>query len=453
MARVKGATRQDVDTYANLLNTSLDAHMRQVMTRVANGMHGTITLDDLGPIMALWRPHAHALVGEVERAYGSAVGITRRNQRNALITVLSRRSALMADAGDAQDTQDPAVTVGTSVPGGFEIPVVVNRAAESLLADAENRLVNIGNVMWAHAREELLTGLQNGEGERELQARVQDSTQLAAPRAQVIARSEIGRAMNQGSIAQMQQVNAPVTKTWIGIDDGRERPEHLEMNDVSVGLNDTFPIGFDPGDDYNCRCTLGFDMPDDQFADGTCGCGDGETAIAAGALVAAGDDLGAVCACTVDAADQTDQSMRAPDDIYKEYYAKAQAKIANAPVPSKEAVAKAQQELANARAGVGRAGGEARGGSAAARRKQRLNLFNEFGGEEHGYATCHSCGLKLHWADPGSADNPHGYARLERGKIFVKCQGGGYQLPNLLPECFSCNRSRNDKMIREDNRC
>lgn len=126
-------------------------------------------------------------------------------------------------------------------------------------------------------------------------------------------------------------------------------------------------------------------------------------------------------------------------------------KIKNAPVPSEAAVTKARAELAAAQRGEGRAGGEARGGSAADRRRQRQNLFREQGGEERGHICCHGCGIKMHWADPGSPDNPEGHARFERGKIFVKAQGGGYQLPNLLAECFACNRSRNDQLLRPEN--
>lgn len=131
----------------------------------------------------------------------------------------------------------------------------------------------------------------------------------------------------------------------------------------------------------------------------------------------------------------------------------AREKVRNAPVPTQAQVTKARAELEKAKRGEGRAGGDSRGGSSADRRKQRENLFKEFGGNEKGHVTCHGCGLKMHHADPGSAANPKGYARLERGKIFTKCQGGGYQLPNLLPECFGCNRSRNDTPVRKENKC
>lgn len=128
----------------------------------------------------------------------------------------------------------------------------------------------------------------------------------------------------------------------------------------------------------------------------------------------------------------------------------ADEKIAAAPVPSAEAVRKAREELEAARRGEGRAGGEARGGSAASRRKQRENLFKEFGGDRRGYVVCPHTGIKMHWTDDKRV-NPKGYPKFERGKIFVKSQGGGYQLPNLIPESFTANRSRGATPLRKEN--
>lgn len=133
----------------------------------------------------------------------------------------------------------------------------------------------------------------------------------------------------------------------------------------------------------------------------------------------------------------------------KQSLALAKKKIANVPVPSAKAVEKARRELDMARKGLIRAGGYA-GGNATDRKRQRYNLFVEWGGKEKGYVACPWTGLKLHWsADP--KDNPQGYPVLERGKIMVKCQGGGYQLANLLPESFTANRSRGDKRLRAEN--
>jgi len=131
---------------------------------------------------------------------------------------------------------------------------------------------------------------------------------------------------------------------------------------------------------------------------------------------------------------------------FKAAQKQAKAKIAKAPVPTKEEVEKAHRDLKNAR----RAGGESRGGNSRDRRNQRRNLFKEFGGEERGYVVCHGSGVKLHWSrDP--EENPNGFPILSRGKVFVKKQGGAYRLSNLLPEFLAYNKHRGDSPLREEN--
>lgn len=129
---------------------------------------------------------------------------------------------------------------------------------------------------------------------------------------------------------------------------------------------------------------------------------------------------------------------------------KALAKIRIAPVPSQEDVKKAREELRRAAEEGKRAGGESRGGSAAARRQQMFNLFKEFGGLQRGYIVDHQSGIKMHYtADPKL--NPNQYPLFERGKIFTKEQGGGYQLQNIIPESFPTNRSRGNRTVRKEN--
>lgn len=147
---------------------------------------------------------------------------------------------------------------------------------------------------------------------------------------------------------------------------------------------------------------------------------------------------------------QVTDKIKAVPKEHKESQKLAQDKIKNAPVPTRDQVKKAREELDRARKGEGRAGGDSRGGGSADRRRQRQNLFKEWGGEKRGYIVCPWTGTKMHWSkDP--KENPKGYETFERGKIFTKNQGGGYQLPNLVPESFEANRSRNDAILRKEN--
>jgi hypothetical protein len=124
----------------------------------------------------------------------------------------------------------------------------------------------------------------------------------------------------------------------------------------------------------------------------------------------------------------------------------ALAKIRAAPIPSPEAVAKAREELKRNK----RAGGTSRGGGSKDRKRQRQNLFKEWGGNEKGYVVCPWSGICMHWSKD-KKHNPEGHPVFERGKIFTKKQGGGYQLPNLLPESYEANRKRNKKTLRHEN--
>lgn len=58
-------------------------------------------------------------------------------------------------------------------------------------------------------------------------------------------------AANKGMVDR-----ALLQKTWLGVLDDRERPEHRALQGVTVGFDETFPNGaVTPGDnEFNCRC-------------------------------------------------------------------------------------------------------------------------------------------------------------------------------------------------------
>jgi Phage Mu protein F like protein len=344
--------------------------------------------------------------------------------------------------------------------------VLAADAAGDYLQGARSRLVGVAGSVWERARAALVDGMAHGEGVEQLAARVSEATELGLDRARVIARTEAIGASNAGAIAAVRAAGATGRKTWVATRDDRVRPTHELADGQTVGLGELFTVGGWPMDRphdpagppeevINCRCSVSFDL---DVAATTAAVGfhlpgrhrqkshghdrPGPTRPRLPDLGGPGPDVDV---------DVGGWIVAEPERL--EIEQQAAAKIADAPVPGPAAVAKAQAELAAAKAGRGRAGGQARGGSAADRRRQRRNLFAQFGGHDRGYVACHGCGTKTHWADPGSDDNPSGLARFERGKIFVKCQGGGYQLPNLLPECFGCNRNRGDKPLRPENEC
>jgi 8-oxo-dGTP pyrophosphatase MutT (NUDIX family) len=142
---------------------------------------------------------------------------------------------------------------------------------------------------------------------------------------------------------------------------------------------------------------------------------------------------------------------KASPEEHKAAKAKAKAWIRIAKIPNAAEVAKGKANALKAKQGKShRTTTEDRGGSAEARRKQRENLFTEFGGDKRGYVVDHQSGIKMHYTDDPTL-NPNQYPMFTRGRIFTGIQGGGYTLDNLLPESFETNRKRGSRPIRKEN--
>lgn len=235
----------------------------QVLRDTANHLRSdVITENDLTIITRFWTDHVPELLDLVGSSFHKGAAYSRAEMQNALAQI---RSLTAAAAAPAQQPDDVPVSAAVAAAtADFHVPPIPNEAADQLLANAENRLVRTGNDVWEATRQQLHEGMLAGEGTLKLRERVMSSGPFAAPRALTIARSEVGHAMNQGSIGQMRQIDLPMTKEWLAVHDARTRPEHAEVDGEKVDLNATFSIGFDPGDDYNCRCTTGFDVPDEN---------------------------------------------------------------------------------------------------------------------------------------------------------------------------------------------
>ena len=105
-------------------------------------------------------------------------------------------------------------------------------------------------------------------------------------RAELIARTETGRAANIGSMVGATSTGLVTMKEWIAAKDNRTRRiprdqfDHLNMNGKKLPIDETFKLqnkkgGFDlmlhpcdssgsAGDVCNCRCTLGYEAQRDK---------------------------------------------------------------------------------------------------------------------------------------------------------------------------------------------
>lgn len=140
------------------------------------------------------------------------------------------------------------------------------------LAQAQNRLVGIGNELWFNARTAIAEGLAAGEDMPTIAGRVRAAAGVTEPRARVIARTESHGARNTVNAASVRRAASAFgsanafARRWQAAEDARTRPTHVAADGQTVPLNEPFTVGrasLDfPGDPLgppeeviNCRCT------------------------------------------------------------------------------------------------------------------------------------------------------------------------------------------------------
>lgn len=164
-----------------------------------------------------------------------------------------------------------------SATGVSALPTVGSLVAEQYLAAATNTFNEVGNDLWETARNELLDGFERGESIPQLADRLRQSAGMTARTAVLVGRTQVIEASNAGSLATARVSGLKMEKEWIATPDPRTRPTHLAADGQRVGLSEQFTVGgyqadfpaapsLPPSERYNCRCTLGYVMPDKQAA-------------------------------------------------------------------------------------------------------------------------------------------------------------------------------------------
>jgi SPP1 gp7 family putative phage head morphogenesis protein len=114
-------------------------------------------------------------------------------------------------------------------------------------------------------RQQLAAGVEAGESTADLVARIQSVFDMASrSRAMLIARTEITRSSNFGTLEGIQQAGVE-EKEWLATLDDEVRDTHAELDGQRVaadapfvsssGASGLFPGDFgDPAEDCNCRC-------------------------------------------------------------------------------------------------------------------------------------------------------------------------------------------------------
>lgn len=269
MAQVKGLSIKQIDKRADRFVALIESELRGVARKAAAGLGqvtvadahpAAVTVSDLNKIRALWE----AVVD------------------GQLLSILA--AALFSSSGATADSINRVVGRTVSEPIGEDTVV------ELSMKHARNQLVNIGDDYWSEARDTLTEGLQEGESIEDLSARVMEAVEVTRPRAEVIARTEILRASNEGSIVTMRASELGTSKTWLATPDARTRPSHRAADGQTVPMDQPFVLGGEVDDEGNvvaegvkldhpldplgpanetiqCRCTMTYEIADTLLPD------------------------------------------------------------------------------------------------------------------------------------------------------------------------------------------
>lgn len=224
---------------------------------------------DLAALPSVWRRRVTALTERIRQVYGRSV--------------LSVRDQLVPAVAEPPGWQD-LIEGGPSAAPDWRVlvtegmPVVPPEAADPIMEVVWRNLTTLGDDMFDMVAVEIQEGARAGESVDEIALRVQRVVGNASWRARRIARTEMNRAANNASLAEMLFSGLDGEKQWRANDDARTRPTHHEANEQTVPLPAPFSVGgfplLYPGDPtgppqetINCRCDMTHIVPTGQTPD------------------------------------------------------------------------------------------------------------------------------------------------------------------------------------------
>lgn len=181
---------------------------------------------------------------------------------------------------------------------------VTNPLTAGVLASSASQVTSIADTTRVNLMRTIGTAYKEGLSIPQTASVIQEGMADASKtRATMIARTELARAVNGGSLAATQLVSAVTgdnyEKTWLTAP-GAMYPRHEDYPDLdgqTVGLEEAFQVGEDelqypgdpagdPGETINCRCSMNYGSPEGEqtsdaesppdFADGESVTGPGD---------------------------------------------------------------------------------------------------------------------------------------------------------------------------------
>jgi 2'-5' RNA ligase len=218
---------------------------------------------DLAALPSVWRRRVTALTARIRQVYGRSVLSVRDQLVPAVAPPSGWMDRIEGGPSAAPDWRD-LVSEG--------MPVIPPEAADPIMEVVWRNLTTLGDDMFDLVAAEIQEGTRAGESVEAITLRIQRVVGNASWRARRIARTEMNRAANNASLAEMLFSDLDGDKQWRANDDARTRPTHHEANEQTVALPAPFTVGgyplLYPGDPtgppqetINCRCDLTHIVP------------------------------------------------------------------------------------------------------------------------------------------------------------------------------------------------
>jgi SPP1 gp7 family putative phage head morphogenesis protein len=243
VARYEGWSEEELEARSTALAELLKQVWAAIAALISTSIvkNGTVTASDATMVQTQWAAHAAPVLTAVAQAY-------------------------LDSAGDVLEVVDSEGQYGIELIGEDLVAMHVRESA--------NRLRDVSNDVWQNVREAIVAGINAGESVAQVAARVQEITGVSEGRALTIARTEIHRAHEAGTLDQAMFVDPNATKEWLATDDERTRPTHRAVNGKKVKVSEPFQVGAallmapgvplgalaDPGEIINCRCSTAYDF-------------------------------------------------------------------------------------------------------------------------------------------------------------------------------------------------
>jgi SPP1 gp7 family putative phage head morphogenesis protein len=149
-----------------------------------------------------------------------------------------------------------------AVAGGDVAPSIVNQVNERSVEWARQRAANLVTQIEENTREMLratvVQAIEEGWGADKLGDQIAESAAFSDARAEMIGRTEVIAANNEGALAAYKASGVATGKEWLTAQDDLVS-EECEMNEADgpIGLDELFSSGDEaPPLHPNCRCSL-----------------------------------------------------------------------------------------------------------------------------------------------------------------------------------------------------